>query len=655
MKTKIYFFLLIFIFPFVAHTQYIPSDRDLWIDDIMLDSIETPMYTLSSRTGSFQSYYNNLNNWVPYASLSPNDPLKNPPITTIEISFHVFLDNNGGNNVYTDTPEGRNKLLYLLNRTNNIYSGYYGGPSDPVAGVVELPNYDTRIRFSLGNNNERIYFYKNTTQNHGWSSSNFYNYVNTNFPDRVSKFNVYFTAGHYGGRVIENNIRITNEGSGYTSTPTITFSPPGATATATIQNGRLTAITLTNDGGSYSNFTPPTINITGGGGSGATGIVTKLSGGATGYAPSLSSLNTPTFNNYVVMCHCYEADDWIWGKTLAHELAHNLDLRHNYCGGGASAVICNNYCSINCIINVAPCNDDEYLSDIFGPCPGTYPHISSWRNPYDSTIPDAAKVTNNLMGGSSDQRYISPMQAGIMHRTLALKSTGKYVKKETYSPMPLIITENQVWDFHLKLYRDITVSSGAILTLSNNFELPYTGTITVNSGAALVIENSVKLSENNKIIVKSGGTLKLESGSTTEISNNGYIEVQSGGYFCIDSGATIKLNDAHSVILLKPGYIAGVNTSLLSQSTCASPTTYSIIGNGAIKDYLNDVYIQNETISSDKYYTGTNIYVGRNVTTSKPQGDVIINNNAQVIFDAAENVVFDAGFECALGATFEVK
>jgi len=68
-----------------------------------------------------------------------------------------------------------------------------------------------------------------------------------------------------------------------------------------------------------------------------------------------------------------------------------------------------------------------------------------------------------------------------------------------------------------------------------------------------------------------------------------------------------------------------------------------------------DVYIQNETITGNRYIVGKNIYVGRAVTTTKPQGDVLITNNAQVIFEAAENVIFDAGFECTPGATFEVK
>jgi len=68
----------------------------------------------------------------------------------------------------------------------------------------------------------------------------------------------------------------------------------------------------------------------------------------------------------------------------------------------------------------------------------------------------------------------------------------------------------------------------------------------------------------------------------------------------------------------------------------------------------DDVYIQNVTITNDSYISGRNIYVGRAVTTATTQGDVIINNNANVIFDATQNVVLDAGFECTLGSTFEV-
>jgi len=654
--------LLLLIMGKNLYAQYMPDTES----DVLNDVIEVEDRTAESVTtrGGFADFYNDLRTWIPYCN---SEPLKNPPITYIEVSFHVLLDDNGGNNQYTNTTNGKNRLLSLLQHVNSIYS-HAGPPSIPVQGVTELPNYDTRIRFTLGDTgSERIYFYDNTTHNRiGYPYGDLYKFVADTFPTRLSKLNVFFTAGYWMGRVQQGNIDITNGGSGYTSPPTITFmnvSPTkqetAAIADAVIQNGVLTGINIRIDTirnpndptkyelvirqGSYHGFIPPQIIISGGGGSGATAIVTKLASGATGYAylPSSTSLS---LNHNVVMCHCHEANDAIYGLVLTHELGHVLDLKHTVCDGAStSPVICSNHCSMvqGTKCSGALCSDDEYLSDIFGPCPGTYPFVG----------------TPNIMGGGTgEQIYFSPMQAGQMHRALALKSIRKYVKEGTYSSIPLVINDNENWSFNLKLYRDVTIAAGKTLTISNTFELPDNGKITVKNGAALIVQGTVKLKKNNQIVVETGGTLLVKQGSTTEISNNGYIEVRSGGYFCINSGATIKLHDAHSVILLKPGYINGVNTSLLPQSTCvASPVTYSIIGNGGIKDYTGNVYIQNETISSNKYYTGTNIYVGRNVTSSKPQSDVIINNNANVIFDATQDVILDAGFECALGATFEIK
>lgn len=634
----------------MVNAQYIPSEEDFLIDDIYPAPEPEQLKTL--KAGSTYNFYNDFRNWIPYNN---SEPLKNPPITYIEVTFHVFLNDAWQNNDYTNNQVGKDKLLYLLNTVNDIYSGKWG-PSDPVSGVVELPNHDTKIRFTLGDNNERIYFYNNTTQNQSWSSSSFYNYVKTKFPTRVSKLNVYFTAAYYQGKVEQSNISITSGGSGYTSEPTITFSPEGSPSpivNTIIQNGVLTGINVTNKG-SYYGFFPPQIIITGGGGSGASATLSKLSGGATGYAnPAHTNLST---NHHVVMLHCHESKDWLYGMVLAHEFAHSLDLKHTYCGGNASAVICKNYCSLRCNDSgTSSCNDNEYLSDIFGVCPGTYPHITKWVDPYDNTIPNAAKITNNLVGGGPSQRYISPMQAGQMHRALALKSTRKYVKTGTFSTIPLEINSSETWDFDLKLYRDVNVLSGAVLTLSSTFELPYKGTLTINNGAALVVTGTLKLGDINKIIVKDGGTLKFSSTSKVQVNGSGKIEVQSGGYFCIESGASITLSNFNSVINLRDGYVNGVNLAVLPSSNCvSSPTSYTITGTGKINQFNQDVYIQNETISTNRYYAGRSIYVGNNVTTSKPQGDVLINNNSQVVFDADQDVIFVNGFEVSLGSSFEL-
>ena len=129
-------------------------------------SINTKNYKsqMVSNTGNFD--LNDLQTWIPRCN---GDPLKTPPVTYINITFHVFLDDNGQGSRYADDYESRTKLIDLLNNINDTYSGKSvrerGGPSDKVPDVEELPRYDTRIRFTLGDYNKRIYFYKSTEMN----------------------------------------------------------------------------------------------------------------------------------------------------------------------------------------------------------------------------------------------------------------------------------------------------------------------------------------------------------------------------------------------------------------------------------------------------------------------------------------------------------
>jgi len=88
--------------------------------------------------------------------------------------------------------------------------------------------------------------------------------------------NLHFTDGttvyRQGTSVL--SITVTNDGTGYTSVPTVTISAPSltygttATAVATVVSNKVSAITVTNAGSGYTSA--PTVTITGGGGSSAT-------------------------------------------------------------------------------------------------------------------------------------------------------------------------------------------------------------------------------------------------------------------------------------------------------------------------------------------------------------------------------------------------
>lgn len=70
-----------------------------------------------------------------------------------------------------------------------------------------------------------------------------------------------------------DTITVTNGGTGFTGTPTISFTGgggSGAVATATVSGGVITAINVTTHGSGYS--VPPRVNIVGGGGTGVTAV-----------------------------------------------------------------------------------------------------------------------------------------------------------------------------------------------------------------------------------------------------------------------------------------------------------------------------------------------------------------------------------------------
>lgn len=75
-----------------------------------------------------------------------------------------------------------------------------------------------------------------------------------------------------GGQSV-SGVTVTRGGTGYKKAPTVSFvggGGTGATATATIQQGVVTAITLTNGGTGYTS--PPTVSLLGGSGTGAAAI-----------------------------------------------------------------------------------------------------------------------------------------------------------------------------------------------------------------------------------------------------------------------------------------------------------------------------------------------------------------------------------------------
>lgn len=197
-------------------------------------------------------------------------------------------------------------------------------------------------------------------------------------------------------------------------------------------------------------------------------------------------------------------------------------------------------------------------------------------------------------------------------------------------------------------------ASPTIFTCKDNslFKANSGSTIHLKNNSTLIAESGSEIElDGGSLIVESGSTLQIKSGATLRITNSGNVYVKGTGYLCIETGAIVILQDYNSVIRMGENATYGVNPLYLTSANCSSVITYS--GNGSVVDLSQDVYIQNETITNNRYIGGKNIYVGHHVTTSKPQGNVLITNNANVVFDC-QNVIFDTSFKCDLGASFKV-
>lgn len=169
----------------------------------------------------------------------------------------------------------------------------------------------------------------------------------------------------------------------------------------------------------------------------------------------------------------------VMSQVLRHEFGHVLMLQHTY-----NSEITN------------PAHAD-YLIDVFGPSDEhrvSY-HEGGWDCDLDPNN-TASSCTNNFMGGSKGPEYLSPLQMGRMHRALRLTSLRNYIEGNPYSSYPLRISGDEVFDFDMRVFRDIVIEPNASLTLSCNLEMPGGGKIIVLPGGSLIMDGgTVKAAE----------------------------------------------------------------------------------------------------------------------------------------------------------------
>lgn len=166
--------------------------------------------------------------------------------------------------------------------------------------------------------------------------------------------------------------------------------------------------------------------------------------------------------------------DYWYAEHLAHEIGHGFDLAHTY----------DNFNAQNCQINQPDFLWDVYDTTATRPCPtNTGCDVCS--------IP-ASSTNNNIMGGYSPT-FTSALQMGIIHRSTVIENrwnSGYNMRNyiTAYNTSPLQITQNETWDFSIKMYQDLVVKSGTTLTIQCEVQFVPEAKVIIEPGGKLIID-----------------------------------------------------------------------------------------------------------------------------------------------------------------------
>jgi hypothetical protein len=190
-----------------------------------------------------------------------------------------------------------------------------------------------------------------------------------------------------------------------------------------------------------------------------------------------------------------------------------------------------------------------------------------------------------------------------------------------------------------------TCRKGSLLKLEkgSSFKVINKSSLVVDSAATVEIDSAAVLS------IHLGSTIKIKRGATLKITGSGSLDILDSGSICIENGANVILQDGLSTINLHSGYL------IPSGNNCTTRLdSLSFTGNGNISNFNSDLYLQNETLSTSKQYSGKVIYAGYNITDKKSVGNVLVNGQ-NIILNAEKEVILKNGFNAATGSNLKIK
>lgn len=196
---------------------------------------------------------------------------------------------------------------------------------------------------------------------------------------------------------------------------------------------------------------------------------------------------------------------------------------------------------------------------------------------------------------------------GRMHRALSIygyrflvpnETMHKYVKEKYPYTYPLSITEDETWDFAIKMYQNIVVTNNATLTITGEVKMPINGKIIVHPGAKLIIDGG-KVTTAHKQLWQ--GIEVWGNKNTHQFLTNGSY---GQGYLEMKNGATIE-NAKCAVELWRPNYwnttggiIHASDATFRNNATSVRAVSYS--------NYYPNTHVE---ASYDSHFTNCNFVV----------------------------------------------
>ncbi len=215
---------------------------------------------------------------------------------------------------------------------------------------------------------------------------------------------------------------------------------------------------------------------------------------------------------------------------------------------------------------------------------------------------------------------------------------------------PVLLGDDKVFSDPTSL----TCRNGSLFKQESNSK------VTVANQSIIILESGsvYEIKDGATLDIRATGTLLVKSGATLRVKGSGHIEVQDGGYICFEDGANIKLENTLSVVNLHDDCIQGINpvhSSISADCFANDLTEFLFNGQGAINVFNENNYIQNRTYTNDAYETGAYIRSGHHVTNQIDHGNVVIENGANVIFDAEKTTTLEEGTEVKAGGSLIVR